>query len=146
MRITLLALSILAFCGGVWSFSVAKTAVPELHASLLVVVAAILVSAAAVVDAFTRALKRTESMHEVLAKVSNAVEALALEPRRTEAIAKPTSEPPAYWVRLDNDSSGPFPLSKLRELRKRGAIDDDTPVAREGEKEWKKTREIIGAA
>jgi hypothetical protein len=145
MRTTLLALSILAFSGGVWSFSVGQTGVPELHASLMVVVAAILVSAAAVVDAFTRALKRTESMGDTLTKVSSALQALT-ETRHAETSAKPSSEPPAYWVRLENDSNGPFPLSKLRELRKRGAIDDDTPVAREGEKEWKKTREIIGTA
>ena len=143
MRSTLLVLSILAFAGGVWSFSVAKTAVPELHASLMVVVAAILVSAAAVVDAFTSALKRTEAMGATLAKVSSAIDALAAL-RGTES-GKPVSEPPGYWVRLENDSNGPFPLSKLRELRKRGAIDDDTPVAREGDNVWKKTREIIGA-
>ena len=144
MRIILLVLSLLAFFAGVGFLSAAKSQIHEIEAFMLFIVAATLVSAAAVVDTVLRAIARNDRMEEMLETLSNKMDAMG-EKHRAEPPAVVTSEAPAYWVRLENDSNGPFPISKLRELRKRGTIDDDTPVAREGEKEWKKTREIIGA-
>jgi hypothetical protein len=67
--------------------------------------------------------------------------------RRTEPASRlPQSGPPAepaYWVRIGSDTNGPFPIDKIRELRKRGTIEDETPVAAEGSSEWKKAGEVV---
>ena len=144
MRIILLVLSLLAFFAGVGFLSAAKSQIHEIEAFMLFIVSATLVSAAAVVDTVLRAIARNDRMDDMLQKLASKMDAMAEKPRG-DGPAVATAEAPAYWVRLENDSNGPFPISKLRELRKRGTIDDDTPVAREGEKIWKKTREIIGA-
>jgi hypothetical protein len=140
MRITLLVLSVISFAAGVLFLSAAKTPISEIEAFMLVIVTAVLLSAAAVIDALTRGFKRVEKMQETL------VELAKRAPQPQQSDLPPVSETEAnYWVRLGDDSNGPFPMDKIRELHRRGTIDDNTPLALQGAKVWKKTRDVIGA-
>ena len=99
-------------------------------------------TAAAVVEAVTRCLRVAGQTNEAIARISD-------ELKETRNTAYPNwgtdmAREPAYVVRTGNDSSGPFPVEKIKELRRRGAIDDDTPVALAGRNEWKRTCEVIG--
>ena len=142
MRITLFILSLVAAAGGAALLSISESSTDELGALLLFAVAATLLSAAAVVEAVTRCLKVAGQTNETIARISN-------ELKETRNTAYPNwdtglAREPAYVVRTGNDSSGPFPVEKIKELRRRGAIDDDTPVALAGRNEWKRTCEVIG--
>jgi hypothetical protein len=67
-----------------------------------------------------------------------------VESKPAPTAALPSNGEPAYLVQTGTDSNGPFPVNKIRELHRRGAIDDDTPVVLQGGREWKKVREVIG--
>ena len=142
MRITLFILSLVAAAGGAALLSVAESSTDELGALMLFAVAATLLSAAAVIEVVTRGLQAAAHTNETLSRIA---EELA-ETRKTEAPAWDGAlvSEPAYVVRTGNDSSGPFPVHKIKELRRRGAIDDDTPVALAGRNEWRRTCEVIG--
>ena len=142
MRITLFLLSLVAAASGAALLSVAESPNDELGAVMLFVVAATMLSAAAVIEATTRRLSAADETNELLLSLTNELKDL-----RRAGVANHNDElmsEPAYVVRTGNDSSGPFPVEKIKELRRRGAIDDDTPVALAGRNEWKRTCEVIG--
>lgn len=142
MRIALFLLSLVAAAGGAALLFVSETSIDEIGALMLLGVAATLLSAAAVVEAMTRILRVTDANKALLVDLSNELNetrSAGLPARRDEFVREP-----AYVVRTGNDSSGPFPVEKIKELRRRGAIDDDTPVALAGRNEWKRTCEVIG--
>ena len=143
MRITLFLLSLVAVVGGAVFLFFAKSPMDEIAALMLFVVAATLLSASAVVEAVARCLNVANEANELLVSITSDLKN-ARNFERTKSSASPAPEP-TYVVRTGYDSSGPFPMHKIKELRRRGAIDDDTPVALEGCNEWRKTREIIGA-
>lgn len=142
MRITLFLLSLVAAAGGAALLSVAESSTDELGALMLFTVAATMLSAAAVVEVVTRCLQAAARTNETLSRISGELE----EARKIgfSGLSDEFAREPAYVVRTGNDSSGPFPVDKIKELRRRGAIDDDTPVALAGRNEWKRTCEVIG--
>ena len=142
MRITLFLLSLVAAAGGAALLAVSETSVDEIGALMLLGVAATLLSAAAVVEAVSRIVRVADANHDLLVSLANELS----ETRGVDSSAKREDflREPAYVVRTGNDSSGPFPVDKIKELRRRGAIDDDTPVALAGRNEWKRTCEVIG--
>jgi hypothetical protein len=142
MRITLFILSLVAAAGGAALLSVAESSTDELSALMLFAVAVTMLSAAAVVEVVTRCLQAAGRTNETLSRIAEELE----DARKDDASGwdgAVVSEP-AYVVRTGNDSSGPFPVDKIKELRRRGAIDDDTPVALAGRNEWRRTCEVIG--
>ena len=142
MRNTLVLLSLLAATGGGTLLSWASSSTDELAALTLFTVAVTMLSAAAVMEVVTRCLQAATRTHETLGQISAEL-ADARNPQSSERVDEFTREP-AYVVRTGNDSSGPFPVDKIKELRRRGAIDDDTPVALAGRNEWRRTCEVIG--
>ncbi len=143
MRITLFLLSLVAAASGAALLAVAQTSIDQSGALMLLGVAATLLSAAAVVEAVTRSTRVVAQNNELLVSLGNELS----ETRDTETNGRRGhfAREPAYVVRTGNDSSGPFPVEKIKELRRRGAIDDDTPVALAGRDEWMRTCEVIGA-
>lgn len=139
MRITLFILSLVAAAGGAALLSVSASSLDELGALMLFVVAATLLSAAAVVETVTRCLRIAEQTNETIARIADELANVRNAHRDMDLTREPS-----YVVRTGNDSSGPFPVDKIKELRRRGAIDDDTPVALAGRNEWKRTCEVIG--
>lgn len=119
--------------------SEAQTQMDEIGAMMLFVVATILLSAAAVIEAVTKCLRVADLANDALANLASELN----ETRKASFEAKEVREP-AYIVQTGGDSAGPFPVDKIKELRRRGAIDDDTPVALAGRNEWKRTCEVIG--
>src|SRR5687767_4206685 len=142
MRVTLFLLSLVAATSGAALLVVAQTSIDEIGALMLLGVAATLLSAAAVVEAVNRSLRVADLNNELLVRLGNELS----ETRSSDSSARREAlvREPAYVVRTGNDSSGPFPVEKIKELRRRGAIDDDTPVALAGRNEWKRTCEVIG--
>jgi hypothetical protein len=43
---------------------------------------------------------------------------------------------PSYFVRVNHETSGPFPKSEIEEWKKRGLLSDHAQVAQEGAWEW----------
>jgi hypothetical protein len=142
MRITLFILSLVAAAGGAALLSVAESSTDELSALMLFAVAVTMLSAAAVVEVVTRCLQAAARTNETLSRIAEELE----DARKADASGwdRAVVSEPAYVVRTGNDSSGPFPVDKIKELRRRGAIDDDTPVALAGRNEWRRTCEVIG--
>jgi hypothetical protein len=143
MRITLFLLSLVAATSGAALLVVAQTSIDEIGALMLLGVAATLLAAAAVVEAVSRSLRVADLNNELLVRLGNELS----ETRNSDSSARRDTlgREPAYVVRTGNDSSGPFPVEKIKELRRRGAIDDDTPAALAGRNEWMRTCEVIGA-
>ena len=140
MRITLFILALVSFIGGVLFLSAAKSPIHEIEAFMLVIVTTVLLSAAAVIEALTRGFHRLDKMNKELKDLANRM------PTPQAADLPPVSDrEPSYWVRLGDDSNGPFPMDQIRELHRRGTIDDNTPVAQQGAKVWKKTSDVISA-
>lgn len=74
-------------------------------------------------------------------------ERLVLELRALKADEPSRAQPAAedaYWIRIGDDTNGPFPIAKVRELKTRGMITDETPVAAQGSTEWKPASSVIG--
>jgi hypothetical protein len=142
MRITLFILSLVAAAGGAALLLLAESPSDELGAGMLFVVAATMLSGSAVIEAMTQRERALDETHELLLGLANELK----DSRRVDAADQNEEalREPAYVVRTGNDSSGPFPVDKIKELRRRGAIDDDTPVALAGRNEWKRTCEVIG--
>lgn len=137
MRITLFLLACLSFLGGGAIMLQARSAVHEIEAFVLFLIAATLLAGAAIVEAISRSARHSIKTNDLLAQ-------LLAGSKTTTTAAVPAAVEPRFYVRLNDETNGPFPIAQIRELRNRGTIDDDTPVAREGEKDWRKTREVIG--
>lgn len=68
MRWILVALAILAFLSGITVFAAAKSAIHEIEASILLVIAAVLFSGAAIVDAIHTMRRRFEALEELASR------------------------------------------------------------------------------
>jgi hypothetical protein len=144
MRIFLFVLALVALLAGASVLASAKSAVHEIEAFVLFLIAATFLTGSALVEALMQGFKSVGETNTLLVKLSADIQA-ARDTPRSEAAAIPPIEAPGYWVRIGTDTNGPFPAAKIRELHRRGAIDNDTPVVREGEKDWKRAHEVIGA-
>lgn len=138
MRVVLVLLTVLALVDGVVRFAGAKSAMHETTAAISILIAAVLFAAAAVVDrliAFEKQLIKMQPKTPSVAQKSAApsVEAPATRPEVTDG----------YWVRMNDETHGPFPVDKLRELKRRSMIEGETPVAKQGDKEWVKASDVL---
>ena len=143
MRITLFLLSLFAAASGAALLWMAESPVDQIGGLMLLVVAATLLTTTAAIEAVTRCLRVAELNQEMITHLASELKEARGE--RLKEQQEQSLREPAYVVRTGNDSSGPFPVEKIKELRRRGAIDDDTPVALAGRNEWLRTGEVIGA-
>ena len=141
MRVLLFILSILALLAGAATLAAAPTIMQQIAGILQLMLAAVLFVGAAVVERLQLNSKLLTAIEQKLSVLEVRPAAIVNSPVSTAS--PPPVDGPRYWVRSENETTGPFPISQLRQLRSRGAITDETPVAREGDNEWRKAADVI---
>lgn len=149
MRVFLFLLACLTAFAGVAVLLGAKSAIHEIEAFVLFLIGAVLLGSAAIVESVSASSKRDALSDATAAQASSDILAAlrALAPKTAAAAlpAQPEIVGDRYFINNGGESSGPFPVEKLRALRNRGVIDDNTPVTKEGDKTWKKLGDVAPA-
>jgi len=171
MRILLLAFFGAAFGTGVVVLQNAKSAIHEIEAFLLFLIAAVFLVGAAIIEGINRSRRKMEDVIE--AEISGAtkkfgvlIESAGLGASNMGTVARllnqhlpalaekaaRVSPPPAepqkagpskpYYYSVDGGQLGPYTLGELRELRASGVIGDKTLVFKKGDTEWRKLTEF----
>lgn len=147
MRVVLFVLSALSFVSSIASFGSAKSVMHQILGAIEMLSAAVLLCAGCLLGAIRHTEKRLSAVEkkatEQLAEISK-LSAIAI--RWESAASKPPlPDGPKFWVKSGDDTTGPFPISTLRQLKDRGTIDDETPIAREGGSDWKRAASVLHA-
>ena len=142
MRVFLFLLSLVSFLAGSSVLLGASSAIHEIEAFVLFLIAATLLSGAAVVEGLNRRRKDSIKVEELLEKIAKKLDDQApFVKKACDAIARESSLPPLpgqerYFLSIDDNVQGPYLLSEIQELVSRGSVDQRSKILKEGTKLW----------
>lgn len=93
-----------------------------------------------------RMLKHLAAMEASMKESAAGLKAMRLSLSEQKEVA--TAPPPVpgeerFYIHLNNETVGPFPIAHIQDSFKRGRLQPDTLVLQEGEKEWKKFDQVF---
>ena len=144
MRIVLFILALIAFLAGAGVIVAAESAIHEIEAFILLLISAVLLVGASVVDAVIAARKEIEPVLQAIADANKSMPD-AIRAVRDSGRPLPISSKSkqlaqhsfSYFFSADGADSGPHTLEEMLQFWQSGRLNSATLVVREGDSEWR---------
>lgn len=121
---------------------VGSSAVHEIEAAIVFLIACSSLGFANVIEKQTEHLKVLNEVKDAIAKASSvaATQPSAHEPR---IVVPPVPGTEDYFIASDGKAAGPHKLESLRNFLERGKITQETMIFKQGAAEWKPLRDLV---